>query len=150
LPAITPLANVRGSIGTSDAGVIVCPSCRRRAFTRRDVLFTVLDGTARCRLCGQTARLDLLSRWVISCVVAIVLSMLLLYGGVFYSGHLFLVSLFLIFGGWAALCWIGFPFLTLETVPRGTTIDPRIGLMILLVLLFAAMMFDAFMRSGFD
>ena len=114
------------------------------------MLYTVLDGTAQCRFCGQTARLDLLSRWVISCVLALALPMVLLYGDVFYSGHLFLVSLFLILGGWALLSWIGFPLLTLETVQGGAPLNARTGAVILLVLLFAAMIFDAFMRSRFD
>ena len=110
---------------------------------------TIIDGTAQCRLCGQTARLDLFSRWVISCLLAMVLSTVLLYCDVFYSGHLFLVSMFVIFGGWVVLSYIGFPFLTLEAFAGGAPIDRRAGLVILLILLAAAMMFDAFMWSRF-
>ena len=85
-----------------------------------------------------------------SCLLALVLPIVLLYGDVFYSGHLFLVSIFVIVGGWAFLSWIGFPFLSLETVPGSAPLNPRVSIVILLVLLFAAMMFDAFMRSRFD
>lgn len=114
------------------------------------MLYAALDGTVRCRFCGGVARLDLLSRWVISCVIALVLPIVLLYGGVFYSGHLFLISMCLIFGAWRILSWVGFPLLTLEAVAGNSSLDRKQSMLILAVLLVAAIMFDGFMSSRFD
>ena len=130
--------------------MIACPNCKRRVFTRRDILYAALDGSAPCRICGRTARLDILSRWVISCVIALVLPGILLYGDVFYSGHLFLVSLFIILSAWRLLSWIGFPFLALEEVEASSAIDRKQSILILAVLLAAAMVLDGFMASRFD
>src|SRR5690349_21461895 len=76
--------------------VIACPSCQRQVLTRLDILLATLDGRVQCPVCGRMARLDLMSRWMILCVLALSLPALLLYGGVFYSGHLFVVSMFII------------------------------------------------------
>jgi hypothetical protein len=86
-------------------------------------LYATLDGMAQCRVCGGTARLDVFSRWIIACAISLVLPTVLLYGGLFYSGHLFVISIFVIFGSWAALSWVAFPLLTLETVPGGSPIE---------------------------
>jgi hypothetical protein len=83
-------------------------------------------------------------------VIAIVLPNALLYGGVFYSGHLFLISIFIILGTWGILSWAGSPFLTLEVVPRGSSIDRRQSILILLVLLVTAIIIDSYMRARFD
>ena len=130
--------------------VIACPSCRRRAFTRRDLLSASVDGTARCRFCGRVARLDVFSRWVISCVLAVVVSTALLYGGVFYSGHLFLISLVMIMAAWAGLCAIAFPVLALEPTADAAPITHRQSLTIVAVLLAGAMVIDGFMSARFE
>ena len=130
--------------------MIACPSCKRRIFTRRDMVSTTMGGTAQCRVCGRMARLDLLSRWLISCAIALILSSLLLYGGVFYSGHLFLISIFVIFGMWALLCGLAFPFLMLETAGDGTPLSLRQSLFIVGVILVAAGAFDSFLASRFE
>lgn len=130
--------------------MIACPSCKRKVFTRRDMMMTTMGGTAQCRVCRQTARLDLLSRWLISCVIALILSSVLLYGGVFYSGHLFLVSIFVIFGTWALLCWIAFPFLMLEATGNDAPLSARQSLFIAGVILVAAGAFDSFLAARFE
>lgn len=132
------------------ASVIACPSCNRRVFTRRDLLYAVIDGAARCRSCGRSARLDTLTRWLMSCVLAIVLPMLLLLGGVFYSGHLFVISMLIILGAWGILSLVGFPFLTLEVVAGGAALDRSKSLLLLTALFVAALIIDGFIRARFD
>jgi len=126
-----------------------CPSCKRSVFTRRDLFYGPLDGTAQCRACGRTARLDLLSRWVISCAIALILWNVLLFGGVFYSGHLFLISMVVIFGLWRLLCAAAFPFITLEAVPD-SPFDRTKSMLAMVALLVAAVIFDGFMASRFE
>ncbi len=130
--------------------MIACPSCKRKVFTRRDMVCTTMGGTATCRVCRRTARLDLLSRWLISCAIALILSSVLLYGGVFYSGHLFLISIFVIFGMWALLCGLAFPFLMLEATGDGAPLSLRQSLFIVGVILVAAGAFDSFLASRFE
>ena len=129
---------------------IVCPSCKRGAITRRDILHARVDATVTCRACGRTARFDVFSRWAISCVIALVLPSILLYGDFFYSGHLFLVSIFFIFGAWRVLTFIAGPFLVLEPVATPVVIDRRQTILIVAVLLVAAMGIDGLMSSRFD
>jgi hypothetical protein len=132
------------------ASAIACPSCNRRVFTRRDMLHAVIDGAARCRSCGGNARLDTLTRWVMSCALAISLPLLLLFGGVFYSGHLFVISMFIIFSAWAVLSVVGFPFLTLEAAAAGTAVDRSKSVWILAALFVAALLIDGYMRTRFE
>lgn len=127
-----------------------CPNCKRRVITRRDMLCANLDGGAPCRICGRIARLDLTSRLMISCVLAITLLPLFLYGGIFYSGHFFLTSIFFVFGGWRILSSAGLPFLTLEAVVSGVSIDRKQSILILALLLTAAIALDGIMSSRFD
>jgi len=130
--------------------VIACPNCNRRVFTRRDMLYATLEGAARCRICGRTARLDVMSRWLMSCVLAIVLPAAYLYGGVFYSGHFFLISIFVIFGAWAILAFIGFPLLALEAAAGNASVDRKSGRLILAALLVSAIVIDGFIRARFE
>ncbi|MEA3157308.1 MAG: hypothetical protein QOK44_4897, partial [Betaproteobacteria bacterium] len=116
----------------------------------RDMLYAALDGMAQCRGCGRLARLDLLSRWMISCVLAILLPNVLLYGGLFYSGHLFVISIVIIYGAWALLSFFGFPFLTLEAVASDSSIDRPKSILLLAVLLVAAIVIDSFIASKIE
>jgi hypothetical protein len=129
---------------------ITCPSCKRRAITRRDFIYAGLDGTTVCGSCGRLARLDMFSRWVVSCLIALVLPSVLLYGDLFYSGHLFVVSILLVFAAWRALTIIGFPLLTLEEVPDPRRLQPRQSVVLAVVLLVGAMTIDIFMASRFE
>lgn len=83
-------------------------------------------------------------------MIAIILSSVLLYGGFFYSGHLFVVSMFIIMGTWRILSWLGASVFGLEVVDDNFTLDRRLSLMILAVLLIAAIAFDGFMASLFE
>lgn len=114
------------------------------------MLYSPLDGTLLCRACGRVARLDIFSRWAISCMIAIILSSVLLWGGFFYSGHLFVVSMFIILGVWRTLSYLGMPAFALEAVDDRFTLDRRHSLIALAVLLIAAVMFDGFMASLFE
>jgi hypothetical protein len=114
------------------------------------VLYATLSGAARCRACGHIARLDISIRWVFSCVLALVLPYVLIYGGFFYSGHLFLVSIFVILGTWAMLSWVSFPFLALEAAPRGSVIDRQKSIVILIALLISALIIDGYIRTRID
>lgn len=127
--------------------MIACPSCKRRVITRRDMLYANLDGEARCRVCGRFARLDLTSRWTVSCVLALAVLPAFLYGGVFYSGHLFVVSIFFGLGGWRMLSAAGLPIFALEAVPSRGSINGRQSILILVLLLMVAIAIDGFMSS---
>ena len=114
------------------------------------MLYATLDGAAQCRSCGRTARLDISSRWIMSCVLAIALPNILLYGGVFYSGHLFLISTFLIIGAWGMLSLVGFPLLKLEVAAGSSSNDRRTSILALVAVLVAAIIIDSIMRARFD
>jgi hypothetical protein len=129
---------------------LACPGCKRRAFKVHDILYAPLDGTARCRGCGRIARLDLFSRWVISCTIAVILPGLLLYWELFYSGHLFVVSMLVILVAWRILTFAIFPLLALEEVASRSGVNRKQSVVILAVLLCAAMMIDGFMSSRFE
>jgi hypothetical protein len=130
--------------------LIACPSCRRRVFTRRNMLYAALDGTARCRVCGRSARLDMLSRWLLSCVLAVLLPAALLYANVFYSGHLYVFSIVVVLGAWRALSILGLPYLTLEAVPERTDVDRKASAFALGAMLLAAVLLDGFIASRID
>jgi hypothetical protein len=127
-----------------------CPGCKRRVITLHDILYAPLDGTAQCRVCGRLSRLDLFSRWVISCVIAVILPGLLLYWELFYSGHLFAVSLLVILAAWRILTFLIFPILALEEVAAKSGVDKKQSIVILAILLSAAMMIDGVMSSRFQ
>ena len=114
------------------------------------MLYATLDGRARCRACGRFARLDMLSRWMISIVLAVLLPAILLYGGFFYSGHLYLVSMLVILGAWRFLSWLGLPFLTLEAARGGASLDRRSDALTLAVLAVVALVLDGHMSSRFE
>jgi len=114
------------------------------------MLYASLDGAAKCRACGKLARLDLISRWMLACMLAILLPMVLLYGNVFYSGHLFVVSLVVILCAWRLLSVIGMPILSLELVPRATCLDRRQSIMTFAVIVIAAAIMDGFMAYRID
>ncbi len=113
-------------------------------------MYTALEGTGPCRSCGQSARLDMFSRWLLSCVIALSLSSLLLYCDLFYSGHLFVISCVFIFSAWGALAWLCSPILTLERAPTEPRIDRTTGMLVLVVMIAAAGIFDTFMASHFE
>lgn len=127
-----------------------CPNCKRHVFTGRDMLYASLDGALKCRVCGKLARLDLLSRWALAVMLAIILPMVLLYGDVFYSGHLFLVSLAVILVAWRLLSAIGFPILSLELAPRDTCFDQRQSLIAVGIIVAAAVVIDGYMAYRID
>ncbi len=129
--------------------MIACPSCKRSVLSRRDLLYASFDGAIVCPRCGRTASLAQISRWMILCVLSIVLPMLLLHGGVFYSGHLFAVSIVIVFGSWAILCWACFPFLTLEASMTTRPVDRRHGVMTIIAVLIAAILLDGYIASRF-
>ena len=87
---------------------------------------------------------------MISCVIAILLPAALLYGNVFYSGHIILISTFLVLGAWRILSFIAFPFLSLEVVARGRSLDRAESILILVLLLTATIVLDGFIASRID
>lgn len=133
-----------------DIPVAACPGCKRHVFTRRDMLSARIDGTAQCRACGGVARLTSFGRWAISCVIALTLPSLLLYGGVFYSGHLFVVCLFFIFAAWRMLSVIALPLLSLEAVDDPVMLDRKRSAVLAGALLLGAIAVDGFMSSRFE
>lgn len=129
--------------------MIACPNCNRRVFTRRDIACAPLEGKVRCRFCGRSARLDLLSRWIILAVIALMMPALLLTWGVFYSGHLFMVSIAIVLTTWGLLSLLCFPLMTLEPM-EGSSLDRTQGTIMLVVLLIAAMLLDVYIASRFE
>jgi hypothetical protein len=130
--------------------LIPCPSCKRRIYTRRDILYAPLSGAARCRACGKFARLDMLSRWVLSSMLALTLPALFLSGGVFYSGHVLLLTIGLVLAAWRVLAWIAFPILALEPAAAGAAADRHHSMIIVGALLTAAILLDGFIASRFE
>lgn len=115
------------------------------------MLYAAIDGAMRCRACGKLARLDLFSRWLISIMIALILPGVLLWGQVFYSGHLFVVSMVLIFAGWRVLSYIVLPCLSLEpAVSERPPLRPRQSAFVLSVLLAAGSVMDVFMAAHFE
>lgn len=130
--------------------MIPCPNCKRRIFTARHMLYASLDGAVKCTACGKLSRLDMISRWVLACMLAIILPMVLLYGNIFYSGHLFMVSLVVILCAWRGLSMIGLPILGLELVPRGACLNYRQSIFTLGLIVVAALVLDGFMAYRID
>jgi hypothetical protein len=130
--------------------VITCPNCNRRALTGRHLLYASFEGEAECPSCGRASRLDLPSRWILSCMLAIVLPGVLLWGNVFYSGHLFIVSILVVLGGWRLLSCVGAPILSLERVPTRSSVDGRHAVLVVAVMLTTATVLDAFIASRFE
>jgi hypothetical protein len=127
--------------------VIACPHCRRRIYTRRDILYATIDGRAQCRVCGRAARLDLASRWSISCLIAILLPVVLLFADVFYSGHLLVVSILVVTFAWRVLSFVGFPLLALEPATGTPAVERRQSVVIFAVMLAAAIALDGYIAS---
>jgi hypothetical protein len=90
------------------------------------------------------------SRWVLSCLLAVTLPALLLTWGIFYSGHLLLVSMLSIFGAWRVLAWAGLPLLALEPVAPHLPLDRRQSAIILAALVVGALALDGFIASKFE
>jgi hypothetical protein len=130
--------------------MLACPTCKRRIITRRDILYAPLDGTARCRACGQFSRFDSFSRWVVSILISVSLPAFLLAWDVFFSGHLLFVCVVIIFGAARALSWAGLPLFSLEPVPPHVPLDRRQSAIILVALLLAALVLDAFIASRLE
>lgn len=130
--------------------MIACPSCRRRVVSRSDILHATLRGTIRCRWCRHTLRLDLFSRWVLSCLLAILLPNALLYGNIFFSGHLFVVSIFLIYAGLALFSYVGFALLSLEIASEGAALNRKQSALLAGIILAAAIVIDAFIGLKID
>ena len=129
---------------------LVCPSCKRSSISRRDLFYAGVDGAPQCRSCGRLSRLDLFSRWALSSLIALVLPSVLLYGDLFYSGHLFVFSFFFVFGAWRLLCIIMFPLLTLEAIPDRTPIGRKQAMFLGAALLITMLTIDGFMASKFE
>ena len=129
--------------------MLVCPSCKRRVITPGDVLYAPLDAVACCRICGRTARLDLFGRWIVSCLISVLLFAVLLLAGLFYSGHLFFVSILIVLAAYRLLCLLGLPFLTLEAVP-GNPLDRMQSALMFGAMLAAAAILDGYMASRFE
>jgi hypothetical protein len=81
---------------------------------------------------------------MLSCTLAILLPNALLYGNVFYSGHLFLVSIFLIYCGLATLSYLGFQLLALEVAPDHAVLYRRQAALLGGILLVAASVMDGY------
>ena len=87
---------------------------------------------------------------MLSCLLAILLPAVFLYAGVFYSGHFFVILIVMVLGAWRIFCFLGFPLLTLEPVTRGSPIDRRESVLILVVLVATSVLLDSYMSSRFD
>lgn len=129
--------------------MIACPNCKRRIFTGADMWRSSFDGAARCRACGHSAQLDILSKWMIACVLALLMPTLFLYAGIFYGGHFFVLVILLTLGGWRALACIGLPFLALERATH-SPFDRKQGMIMLAALVITAIVLDAFMAFKID
>jgi hypothetical protein len=114
------------------------------------MLSASLDGRAKCPACGELARLDAMSRFLPTCLLALLLWMLLLHGNILYSGYLFLFSTIVILSGWRLLCAAALPLLSLEKVPGGTCFDRRQSIVTLAILIVTAIVIDGLMSYRSD
>ncbi len=80
----------------------------------------------------------------------LILPALLLYWELFYSGHLFVVSLLVILVAWRIFTFLIFPLLALEEVAARSGVNRKQSFLILAVLFSAAMAIDGFMSSRFE
>ena len=83
-------------------------------------------------------------------MLALLLPNALLYGGVFYSGHLFVISIFLIYCGLAILSYIGSPLLGLEVAPDRAALNRRQTALLAALVLGAALVLDGFIASKIE
>jgi hypothetical protein len=130
--------------------MIPCPACKRRTFSGRGMLGANLDGRVKCPACGQLARLDSMSRCLLTCTLALLLWMLLLHGDIFDSGYLFLFSTIVIVSGWRLLCAAALPLLTLETAAGGTCFNRRQSIVTLAILIMTSVVMDGLMSYRSD
>jgi hypothetical protein len=130
--------------------MIPCPGCKRRVISSREMLGASLDGPAKCPACGQLARLDSMSRCLLTCMLALLLWMLLLHGNIFDSGYLFLFSTIVILGGWRLLCAAALPLLTLEKAAGSTCFSRRQSIATLAILLVTSIVMDGLMSYRSD
>ncbi len=126
--------------------MLPCPTCKRRVFTRLDIIYAPLQGRIQCRFCGGSAQFDLFSRWIFLSILSLSLPGVLLYGNVFYSGHLLVISMAFILIAWCVLSFLCFPLFQLEPI-SGTGLSRTQGAMMLAVLLLTAMLLDGFIAS---
>jgi hypothetical protein len=132
--------------------MIVCPACKRRVFSHREIVGVSLDGRAKCPACGALARLDQMSRCLVATVLALLLWLLLFYGDIFYSGYLFVLSISVILSGWRLLSALALPILSLEKVPGRTRFDRRQNIVAIAALIITGLVIDGLLsyRSEAD
>ena len=130
--------------------MIACPACKRRSFTYREMLAVRLDGLAKCPACGELARMDQMSRSLLAIVLALLLWMLLLSAGIFYSGYLFIFSTVVIVIGWRLLSAAVLPVLALEQAPGHTRFDRGQNMVMLATLIVTAIFLDGLMSYRSD
>jgi hypothetical protein len=83
-------------------------------------------------------------------LIAVLLPAVLLLAGLFYSGHLFFVSIVIVLVAYRLLCVLGLPFLTLEPVPDNASLDRMQSVLMLAAMLTAAVILDGYMASRFE
>jgi hypothetical protein len=132
--------------------MLACPACKKRSFSRSEIVGAGLDGGVRCPSCGQVARLDQMSRCLVACVLAVLLWIMLLYGNLFYSGYLFVFSTIAILAGWPLLLAAALPLLALEKSPGGKCFDRKQSMAMFAILIVAAIVIDGLLsyRSAAD
>jgi hypothetical protein len=130
--------------------MIACPACKRRVFTRREMLSASLDGKMKCPVCPAVACLDEISRCLIAGVLAVLLWILLLQGNIFYSGYLFIFSTIVIVMGWRLLSAAALPLLSLEKAPGHACFGRRQNIVTLAILIVTAIVIDGLMSYRSD
>ena len=130
--------------------MIACPACKRRVFTRREMLGASLDGRMKCPVCPGVACLDEISRCLIAGVLAVLLWILLLRGNIFYSGYLFVFSTIVIVIGWRVLSAVALPLLSLEKASGHACFGRRQNIVTLAILIVTAIVIDGLMSYRSD
>jgi hypothetical protein len=83
-------------------------------------------------------------------MITIILPAVLFTAGIFYSGHLFVVSIVVTLGAWRVLSFLGMPALTLEAAPDTPSVDRKGSMLLLGAMLAAAVILDGFIASRFE
>jgi hypothetical protein len=125
--------------------MIPCPACKHRVFGPRDMLWMGLDGRAKCPECGALATLTQMSRFLVLSLLALLMWLLLLEWGIFYSGYLFVFSMTAIVVGWRLLCAAALPLLSMEKVPGHVRYGRRENIVTLAALMVTAVALDGLM-----
>ena len=103
-----------------------------------------------CPVCGEYARLDNLSRCLVTCLLAFMLWLLMVQLQLFYRGYLFVFSMLVILGGWRLLAAATLPLLSLEKAQSRSAFDRRRSVVTVMIMMLVAIAIDGLLSYRSD